>query len=90
MDAATKEALAALRRRQLLSFRAEPGEARPRWHATPMGRAVHDSALPIAQGEALYRVGPCARLHANMAHCIAPWCASCAVIYGVAFYRSMQ
>ena len=56
LDAAARAALASLRARELLSFRAQPGQPKPAWRATPMGRAVHDSALPTRAGEALYKV----------------------------------
>ncbi|BDA50034.1 DNA polymerase theta [Coccomyxa sp. Obi] len=54
VDAAVKLALGSLRQRGLLSFRALPGDEKPRWRATPMGKAVHSSSLPIHLGERLY------------------------------------
>ncbi len=53
-----KVALGSVRQRGLLSFRALPGDEKPRWRATPMGTAVHSSSLPIHLGERLYEVTP--------------------------------
>ena len=59
VDAAVKSALHSLRNRGLLSFRALPGDEKPKWRATAMGKAVHSSSLPTHLGERLYKVTPC-------------------------------
>ena len=56
MDQRARIALADLRARGLLSFRARSGNEEPTWAASERGRAVYESALPTRQGERLYEV----------------------------------
>ena len=58
MDQQARLALADLRARGLLSFRARSGNEEPTWAASERGRAVYESALPTRQGERLYEVRP--------------------------------
>lgn len=55
MNAAAKTALSTLRSRGLLSFRAQPGDVKPKWRATAMGKAIFSSSLPTHQGEIMYK-----------------------------------
>jgi len=56
VEARACEALADLRARKLLSFRAPAGGGAPAWAASERGRAVYESALPTRLGERLYEV----------------------------------
>ena len=44
-----------MRARKLVSFDVETGGAQARWHAMRKGRAVHASALPVRDGDALFK-----------------------------------
>ncbi|KAK9826374.1 hypothetical protein WJX81_004727 [Elliptochloris bilobata] len=61
VDAQACQALAALRRRGLLSFRVRGSDQEPTWAASERGRAVYESALPTRQGERLYEALSAAR-----------------------------
>ena len=58
VDRQARLALAGLRARGLLSFRARDGSEEPTWAASERGRAVYESALPTRQGERLFEARP--------------------------------